>query len=374
MSSRPEAAISVDGGVVRVSGFAGAAMIEAFQAAMEAASRSPDGVIVDLSACTGMETAAAAYVYEQVRSMPNAAIRVQAASHELRTLFEAFDRLTASLPAAAPGPTLRTHFEGVGSDVLAVADVVAGLRAFWAESLRALLKTVRHPSTFRWSLAAYYMEHAGVKAVPIVGALCWLLGTVLGYQSGYQLKAFGAEIFMPDLVGYMITWEIGPLLAAILVAGRSSSAFAAELGTMKVRQEVDALHVMGFDVPQFLVTPKVVALVTVMPVLVLIADFFGLLGGLMIGGWYVDMPPAVYTARLHLVMLPIDFFWGVLKGVVFAVIIANVGCFMGMRVRGGAAEVGQSTTAAVVTSVFLVIVADALISLLYVRIRPAVVV
>jgi phospholipid/cholesterol/gamma-HCH transport system permease protein len=224
----------------------------------------------------------------------------------------------------------------------------------------------------RWQLVLYYIEQTGVKAVPIVGVLCWLLGTVLGFQGAYQLKTFAAELFMPDLVGYSITWEIGPLLAGILVAGRSSSAFAAELGTMRVRQEVDALQVMGFDVYAYLVMPKVTALIVVMPFLTLMADFFGLLGGLLIGGWYIDMPARYYLDRLGLVLLPIDFYWGVLKSLVFAVIIANVGCYMGITVKGGAAEVGRATTAAVVASIFLVILADALISLLFVQIRPTV--
>jgi phospholipid/cholesterol/gamma-HCH transport system permease protein len=131
---------------------------------------------------------------------------------------------------------------------------------------------------------------------------------------------------------------------------------------------------MGMDEWGYLVTPKMLALMAVMPFLVLVADFFGLLGGLLIGGWYLDMPASVYMARLDLVMMPIDIYWGMLKSLVFAVIIANVGCYMGMRVRGGAAEVGRATTSAVVTGIFLVIVADALISLLFVQVRPEMVV
>jgi len=365
--------ISASGSTVCVKGFLRIAHMGRFFGAFGDAAKGPREVLVDLTECTGMETTAAAAVYEAIRGKRTASIRFPSGSPRLRELFTAFEQLPMPPEGHPRSWSLRAHFEGVGADVVSAVDVVSGLWGFGIESLRAFLKTVSHPSSFRWSLAAFYMEHAGVKAVPIVAVLCWLLGTVLGYQSGYQLKTFGAEVFMPDLVGYMITWEIGPLIAAILVAGRSSSAFAAEIGTMKVRQEVDALEVMGFDVFQFLVTPKVVASLLVMPVLVLMADFFGLLGGLLIGGWYLDMPASVYMSRLDLVMLPMDFYWGVLKGIVFAVIIANVGCFMGTRVRGGAAEVGQATTAAVVTAVFLVIVADALISLLYVRIRPAVV-
>ncbi|MCU0611329.1 MAG: ABC transporter permease [Candidatus Eisenbacteria bacterium] len=374
MTPIPDIAISVTGGVVHVRGFLRTASAGRLVTALREATMVSEVVTLDLSECTGMETAAAATAFEATLSGPRASVSFPPGRPELREVFEAFRRLA---PPATPPPRpglLRAHLEGVGADVLAAGDVLHGLWRFAGQSARALLTAVRRPGSFRWSLALYHMEHAGVKAVPIVAMLCWLLGTVLGFQAGYQLKTFGAEIFMPDLLGYSITWEIGPLLAAILVAGRSSSAFAAEIGTMRVRQEVDALEVMGFDVYRFLVAPKVIALVLVMPVLILIADFFGLLGGLLIGGWYLNMPAPVYLSRLHLVMLPIDFYWGILKGLVFAVIIATVGCYMGTRVRGGAAEVGQATTAAVVTSVFLVIVADALISLLYIRIRPTVVV
>ncbi|MBN1423365.1 ABC transporter permease [Candidatus Fermentibacteria bacterium] len=365
--------ISVEGSVLTVRGLLRAASVGALTEALSRIARG-GGVVVDLSACDGMETAAAAAVFDAIRRARNTtSVEVRGASSELLQVWEMFGLRAKALESVGRPRSLRTHFEGVGADVLTAWDVVAGLLSFSRQSLEAMGRTLRYPASLRLSLALYYMEQAGVKAVPIIGVLCWLLGTVLGYQSGYQLKTFGAEIFMPDLVGYMVTWEIGPLLAAILVAGRSSSAFAAEIGTMKVRQEVDALEVMGFDVFQFLVIPKLIALILVMPVLVLIADFFGLLGGLLIGGWYLDMPASVYMSRLHLVMLPLDFYWGMLKGLVFALIIATVGCFTGTRVRGGASEVGEATTTAVVTAVFLVIVADALISLVYVRIRPGVI-
>ena len=214
------------------------------------------------------------------------------------------------------------------------------------------------------------MEESGVKAIPIVATLTWLLGVVLGYQSGFQMRIFGAETFMPALLGYSITWEIGPMLAAVLVAGRSGSAFAAEIGTMQVRQEVDALRVMGFDTFSYLVTPKMIALLCVMPFLVLLANCAGIFGGLLAGTLFLDLPASTFISELGKALIPLDIIWGMIKSIIYAVIIANVGCFMGMRVRGGAAAVGKATTAAVVLSIFLVIIADALLSLLFVHIRP----
>ncbi len=364
--------IRVERSTVVITGYVPGPWREAVEKALAQASCAGGTVVLDPTGCEGMDPFVAASIHEQAVS--RGASFLMRPDSGLARLFAVFDRTTLPEPTRTSW-SVPSHFEGVGSDVLTAAETLRGLARFTIDSSRAFLKTVRAPRSFRWGLALYYMEQAGVNAVPIVAVLCWLLGTVLGYQSGYQLKTFGAEVFMPDLVGYMVTWGIGPLLAAILVAGRSSSAFAAEIGTMKVRQEVDALEVMGFDVTQFLVTPKLMALVVVMPALVLFADFFGLLGGLLIGGWYLDMPASVYMARLRLVMLPLDFLWGAGKGVVYATLVGNVGCFMGTRVRGGAAEVGKATTTAVVAAIFLVIVADALISLLlYVRIRPAVVV
>ena len=321
-----------------------------------------------------MEAVAAAVLYDLVRGSTKKGPRLEIAGVSDRDaeLLESFDRYDVLRERTDPGWNLRSHFEGVGEDVIFAWGTLAGLWAFTRNTFSALKTVLILPARFRWQLMFYYMEHTGVRAVPIVGVLCWLIGTVLGFQAGYQLKTFAAEMFMPDLLAYSITWEIGPLLAAILVAGRSSSAFAAEIGTMKVRQEVDALTVMGFNIYEYLVTPKLIALFIVLPLLVLMADFFGLLGGLLIGGWYLDLPATYYISRLNFVMLPMDIWWGMLKGVVFAVIIANVGCYMGMRVRGGATAVGQATTAAVVAAIFLVIIADAMISVLFIQIRPTV--
>ncbi len=336
--------------------------------------RAKQHVVMDFTEYDGMDTVAASGIYEGIRNLERAKIDVYMNGLLPRDqeLLASFRRHEQSLSAPRRSWSLKDHFEGVGDDVVASWETARGLWVFSKNTFSALVRVLTTPSLFRWHLTFYYMEHAGVRAVPIVGTLCWLIGTVLGFQAGYQLKSFAAEMFMPDLIAYSITWEIGPLLAAILVAGRSSSAFAAEIGTMKVRQEIDALEVMGFNIFEYLVTPKMCALFLVMPALVLMADFFGLLGGLLIGGWYLDMPASYYLSRLNFVMLPIDFWWGMLKGLVFAVIIANVGCYMGMRVRGGAAEVGRATTAAVVTAIFLVIMADALISLIFMEIRPTV--
>jgi len=367
--------VLLQGSTLRLSGIIGSdeiATILEKLGSVEAAG--PSRVSVDLSQCTGMDTLAGATLFDRLDAMSRGGFEIvysglPAEAESARSAFEAF---VSSYRPKRPPRGFRIQMTEVGEKVAEMADTAVGLWKFAGRTFSALLMIPANPRLLRLHQVLYYMEQSGVRGVPIVATLCWMLGVVLGFQAGYQLKSFAAELYMPDLIAYSMTWEIAPLLAAVLVAGRSGSAFAAELGTMKVRQEIDALTVMGFDAWSYLVTPKMIALLVVMPFLVLLADFFGLLGGLLVGGWYLNMPASVYLGRLDLVMLPIDVYWGMLKSLVFAVIIANVGCFMGMRVRGGAAEVGRATTSAVVTGIFMVILADALISLLFVHIRPAV--
>lgn len=344
-----------------------------FDSAFEALSSRPE-VVFDFSSCRSMETAPTAMVYNVSRRLENMGVDVEWRNlpEEGRALLASFERQNAADGKKSRAWSVRGSIEDVGESGRAALKVAGGLWSFAGQTTWATISALLRPATVRWKMVRFYMEQGGVGAVPIVAVLCWLLGTVLGYMIGYQLKSFAAEAFMPDLISYAMVWEISPLIAAVLVAGRSGSAFAAEIGTMKVRQEVDALEVMGVNVFGFLVTPKMLALMCVMPFLTLLADMSGLLGGLLIGGWYLDMPASIFINRVNFVLLPIDFWWGMLKSIVYAVIIANVGCYMGMRVRGGAMEVGRATTSAVVTGIFMVIVADALIAIAFMHVRPPV--
>ncbi len=322
--------------------------------------------------CRGFDSVAAVLIFRYIRRLEADGIRVEFSnlSSDGAEFFDSFRQNEPRTEKRKPRHGFRQHFEDVGEHVLDFVRTVRGLVDFALETLTVLFHTICRPVSVRWPLVFYYMEQTGVKAIPIIMVLCWLLGSILGYQAGYQMRNFGAELYMPALIAYSITWEIGPMLAAVLVAGRSGSAFAAEIGTMKVRQEVDALSVMGFNVFSYLVTPKMIALMCVMPILVLLANFSGLLGGLLAGGVFLGMPASIYLAELGKALIPMDIYWGMLKGILYAVIISTTGCYMGMRVRGGAAAVGRATTSAVVVSIFLVIVSDALLSILFIHIRP----
>ncbi len=207
------------------------------------------------------------------------------------------------------------------------------------------------------------MYKTGVEALPILGLMSLLMGLVVAFMSSFQLQQFGAVIFVADLVGIGFVRELGSLLTGILISGRSGSAFAAEIGTMQVNEEVDALEVMGFEPVRFLAVPKVLASMLVMPALTVYCMFFGLLGGFIVGVSILDIGTYAYINETRKALSASDLYYSLFKSVVYALIIAGVGCQRGFKVQGGAQEVGTATTSAVVTSLFLVIVASSIFSI-----------
>ncbi len=323
--------------------------------------------VLDFGECESLDTGIAARVwsFHQNRLRRGKRVQINNANSDIESLFDRFEEIDKTPPPFRSKKTIKYHFADIGDSVAESWSTISGLFVFTTNAFRALFS-----SRFRGSITAYYMEQTGVMAVPIIVTLNWLMGVVLGYQAGYQMRQVGAELFMPALLAYSICWEIGPMMTAVLVAGRSGSAFAAEIGTMKVRQEIDALEVMGFNIHGYIVTPKMIALFLVMPLLVTIANFSGMAGGLAAGGMFLDMPPEVYIAEARKALIPFDLYWGIIKSVFYSAIISITGSYMGMRVRGGPAAVGKATTSAVVVSIFLVILTDALLSLVFVHLRP----
>ncbi len=236
---------------------------------------------------------------------------------------------------------------------------------FFGELLASAWHSLRHPRSINFRDIALTMERAGADAAPIVLLINFLIGFVMAYQSALQLERFGASIFVADLVGLSMTRELGPLMTAIIVCGRTGAAFAAELGTMKVSEEVDALRTLGFMPLRYLVMPRVLGLLLVAPLLTLLADAVGILGGLMVGSLTLDITPAAYWVETVGVVKPWDVFSGLLKSVVFAGTIALIGCQQGLATSGGAAGVGRSTTSAVVSTLFTLILLDAVFTVLF---------
>ena len=230
---------------------------------------------------------------------------------------------------------------------------------FIGELAYSLYLAVRHPGVVRWGATFSYMDRTGSDAVPIVGMICFLMGLIL------QMHQFGADIFVADLVGLSICMELGPLMVAMICTGRAGSAFAAEIGTMKVSEEVDALVTMGLDPNRFLVLPKVLALTMAMPMLTLFGDVAGIAGGFAVGMGQLGLPFVAYYQETVAVVTLWHVVQGLIKSVVFALLVAAVGCQRGLRTDGGAQGVGASTTSAVVSGIFLIVLADAGLTIVF---------
>jgi phospholipid/cholesterol/gamma-HCH transport system permease protein len=255
-------------------------------------------------------------------------------------------------------------FARLGDVVLKNTAEMKLLTSFAGSVFLALSHIVFHPRSLRKADTLLYMQKTGVDALPIVGLISFLLGLIIAFMSAVQLQQFGANIFVASLVALAMTRELGPIMTAIIVAGRSGSSFAAEVGTMKISEEVDALFTMGFDPTRFLVIPRLLASVIVVPFLTLFSNVFGIAGGLMVGVFMFDLTGGAYIAKTMETLTLFDVFWGLFKSAVFALLIAWIGCFRGFRASGGAASVGQATTSAVVSSIFLIILTDSVFAVI----------
>lgn len=255
--------------------------------------------------------------------------------------------------------------EQVGDATVAVFDSVKQVFGFFGSALVATWGVLREPRTANWKELLPTMERTGADAVPIVVLVNFLVGFVMGFQGAGQLKQFGANLFVADLVGLSVTRELGPLMTAIILCGRSGAAFAAELGSMKVNEEIDALRTMGFGPMRFLVLPRTLALVLVMPLLTLLGDVVGIVGGLVVGLLSLDLTITGYLLETQKAVALWDIGSGMLKSVAFAVVISLIACQQGLATTGGAAGVGRRTTSSVVTILFSIILVDALFTLLF---------
>jgi phospholipid/cholesterol/gamma-HCH transport system permease protein len=253
----------------------------------------------------------------------------------------------------------------IGVSAENIASRFALMLAFLGAVMVALVRLLRHPRRIRWNALTHQLQHVGYHALPIVGLLSFLIGMVLVQQGAYQLKQFGAEVFVVDLVSIATLRELGVLICAILVAGRSGSAFAAQIGSMKLQEELDAMRSMGLDPVEVLVLPRTIALVIAMPLLGFYASMMGLLGGALFTYLQLGIPIDTFLERMQETVTMNTFLVGMIKAPIFGLVIAVVGCFEGMQVRGGAQSVGERTTMAVVVSIFMVIVLDAFLAIFF---------
>ncbi|MBD9369545.1 MlaE family lipid ABC transporter permease subunit [Xanthomonas sp. XNM01] len=258
--------------------------------------------------------------------------------------------------------------ERLGRAVHANAREVVALLSFTGENLSKLVRMVREPRRLRLTATVSHMEQVGLDAVPLVALLSYLVGAVIAFLGSTILRDFGAEIFVVELVSIAFLREFAVLLTAIVLAGRTASAFTAQIGAMKSREEIDAIRTLGLDPVDLLVIPRLIALLVMLPLLTFVAMMAGLAGGITVGAFDLDIPPQMYLARMHETMEVRHFLVGMAKAPVFAMVIGLIGCQEGLQVEGTAQSVGERTTSSVVQTISLVIILDALAALWFMHV------
>jgi phospholipid/cholesterol/gamma-HCH transport system permease protein len=325
---------------------------------------------VDLSGIARLDTAGAWLIHRTQRSFERsgAQVTVVGVSPVHAKLLGAVAHGDRPLPQEGPPDGVLVQLVvRMGRALDEAGKTTIEIVGFLGLVLETLVRTLANPRRLRVTSTAYHMEQAGLNAVPIVCMITFLIGAVMAYQGAEQLKRFGAEVFAVNLVAAGFLREIGILLTAIMVAGRSGSAFTAQIGSMKLREELDAMRTMGLDPVEVLVLPRVIALIVMVPILGFVAAMMGLLGGGLVLWLELGMSPSMYIERLHAAAEFWDGAVAFVKAPFFGLMIALIGCFEGLKVSGSAESVGQRTTASVVEGIFTVIVVDAIFSILFLK-------
>ena len=329
-------------------------------------SYAPSKLNIDMEKVEYLDSSGALFVVKLeeealARSVP---FTLSGLSREKMGILSLIDRQSLTAPSLAAKETSMGIIGQLGDATIDAFKDIYDIVSFGGELILDLCFSLAHLTRVRWSDVVSYMKKVGVDGLPIVGLISFLLGLIMAFMSSLQLKQFGANVYVASLVAIAMVRELGPIMTAIIVAGRSGSAFAAEIGTMKVNEEVDALATMGFSPIRFLAIPKVIASLIVVPVLTIFSSMFAIMGGLVVGVLGLDLTIFTYVQQTMKAIEIFDIMSGLSKSFVFAAAISAVGCQRGFKVRGGAGAVGDATTSAVVTSIFLIIVIDSTFAIL----------
>ena len=349
-----------DGNSVRINGALTINRVGSTQREIDAAS---DPIALDISGVDRMDTVGAWLVYRTVRDRGAKVIGATPDAERLIEQVAEFDRPTRVRPEETPGFT--RALDELGGWVAEAGRTLVGLLGFFGAALVAMASLVTHPRRFRMNAVVQRFDVVGVRALGIIALMSFLIGIVVGQQGAVQLEQFGAEIYTINLIGRINVRELGVLMTAIMVAGRSGSAFAAQIGTMKITEEIDAMRTIGVSPVEALVIPRLLAAVIMMPLLSFWAIIMSLVGGGMFVWLALGIPPVTYIQMLAEVVPITDWWIALIKAPVFGFIIGLAGCFQGMLVKGNSEEVGLRTTTAVVQSIFLVIVLDAIFAVFF---------
>ncbi|MGG7565456.1 MlaE family lipid ABC transporter permease subunit [Rhodovulum sp. DZ06] len=366
----PQLVIDRSGDALRLA-FTGPLLIATLRAPAEAAARLSPGdaarVRIDVAGVTAMDTAGAWLALDLARRFGEAGAKVDLVglTPERKTLVEA---VRAAMPDRAAPPPRRTPVDRLadfGAGVEAAGRTTLEGFGFFGLVLSRIGRTIVRPGRLRFTSLVHHCGEAGFAAVPIVALMAFMIGVVLAFQGSVQLRNFGAEVFVVDLISVSVLRELGILLTAIIVAGRSGSAFTAAIGSMKVREEIDAMRTLGLDPIEVLALPRALALLLMLPVLGVVANFAGLAGGLLMSWIELGVSPGMFLSRLqentdvnHMIV-------GMVKAPVFALLIGVIGCWQGFQVGASSESVGRRTTTSVVMAIFSVIIADALFSIFF---------
>ncbi len=318
---------------------------------------------IDLTGVGHIDTVGAWLVYRTANALE---AEIVGANNDAKRLIEAVGGVDDSEPFVAPHVNALARFLGeVGSGVVVAFTTLLHFLGFVGQVVKAAFVLMLNPRCFRWHAVVQHFDMVGVRALGIVGLMSFLIGIVIAQQGAVQLRQFGAEVFTINLIGRLTFRELGILMTAIMVAGRSGSAFAAQIGTMKITEEIDAMRTIGVVPAEALVVPRVIAAIIMMPLLGIYASLMAVIGGGMLCWIVLEIPPDTFVQRLREVTPMTDLWIGLIKAPVFGAIIAMAGCFQGMQVEGNSEQVGLKTTAAVVQAIFLVIVLDAFFAVFF---------
>jgi phospholipid/cholesterol/gamma-HCH transport system permease protein len=328
-------------------------------------------LVIDISRVGRLDTAGAMVIERILRASANrtAASKIVGASTAHQTLI---DNVAPHVAPCAVEPARRNAVllaaNRLGKGIVESYYTALELLNFIGLTLTALWRVIRDPKRLRLTSIFWHMEEAGINAMPIVGLMSFMIGAVVAFMGAKILRLFNAEVFTVELVGISVLREFGVLLAAILVAGRSGSAFTASIGAMKIREEIDAMKALGLDPIETLVLPRTLALIVMMPLLTFMASILGVIGGGLVAATAMDISPAFFVGRLQETIALSNFWVGLIKAPFFAFVIAIIGCYQGMEVAGSSESLGQRTTLSVVQALFIVIILDAFFAMFFLEI------
>jgi phospholipid/cholesterol/gamma-HCH transport system permease protein len=361
----------VGGGVaLRASGIWTAQYANVIERMVDAAARQERGqraVLIDVSKVARLDTFGA-WLIERLRrglSEAGADSQISGLSEDYSSLVHEVQRVSSTAPATASRFTIVGLLDSVGRSVVEMGGMLAALLGMTGALLVAALRVLRRPSSFRLTSMVHHVEQVGWRAVPIIMLITFLIGCIIAQQGLFHFRRFGADVFVVDMLGVLVLREIGVLIVAIMVAGRSGSAYTAELGSMKMREEIDALRTMGFDPVEVLILPRILALLVALPTLAFIGGMAALYGGGLVAWLYGGVDPDAFLSRLRESISINHFIVGMVKAPFMAMVIGIVASVEGLLVEGSAESLGQHTTASVVKAIFFVIVMDGVFAIFF---------